>query len=88
MADDAGAPRRIRARSGREARSIIMLGMSYAPDGDPLEALASPPAARFRSTPKARDYHDIIKGKLKQLAGALRARRPARRSRCSSTPRR
>jgi epoxyqueuosine reductase len=52
-----------------EARSIIMLAMNYAPDGDPLATLARPDAANISVYARHRDYHDIVKGKLKTLAG-------------------
>jgi epoxyqueuosine reductase len=54
-----------------EARSVIMLGMSYAPDHDPLAALERRDRAALSVYAARRDYHDIIKGKLKTVAGAL-----------------
>ena len=57
-----------------EARSVVMLGMSYAPAGDPLEALNRPTRGAISVYAQGKDYHDIMKGKLKQLAGSLAAR--------------
>ncbi len=54
-----------------EARSVIMLGISYAPDTDPLEALARAERATLSIYAARRDYHDVIKGKLKTVATAL-----------------
>ena len=57
-----------------EARSVVMLGMSYAPVGDPLEALNEPSRGVISVYAHGKDYHDILKSKLKQLAGSLAAR--------------
>ena len=55
-----------------EVRSIVMLGMSYAPDDQSARgAGAADRAAPSPSTPQGKDYHDILKGKLKQLAARL-----------------
>jgi epoxyqueuosine reductase len=50
-----------------EARSVIVLGMSYAPDGDPLATLEKPACGNISVYARNRDYHDVIKGKLKTL---------------------
>jgi epoxyqueuosine reductase len=52
-----------------EARSIIMLGMNYGPDGDPLDILKHPESAGISVYARGRDYHDVIKKRLKMLAG-------------------
>ena len=57
-----------------QARSVVMLGMSYAPAGDPLEALNEPTRAAISVYAQGKDYHAILKGKLKQLAASLAAR--------------
>ena len=57
-----------------EARSVIMLGMNYGPDSDPLATLARPEVGTVSVYARNRDYHDIIKGRLKQLAQKLAAR--------------
>src|SRR5579872_1355814 len=54
-----------------DAKSIILLGMNYAPDSDPLALLADKGAANISVYARHRDYHDIIKGRLKQLAAWL-----------------
>ncbi len=54
-----------------EARSVIMLGMNYGPDHDPLTALAQRSRAAISVYAQGRDYHDVIKGRLKQIAGWL-----------------
>jgi len=57
-----------------QVRSVVMLGMSYAPEGDPLEALNHPERGAISVYAQGKDYHDILKGKLKQLAGSLAER--------------
>src|SRR5262245_41035019 len=54
-----------------EVRSIIMLGMNYAPECDPLEALRRQDRGTISVYAQNRDYHDVVKGKLKELAGKL-----------------
>ena len=54
-----------------EARSIVMLGMSYAPDGDPLAVLAEPDKGAISCYAQCSDYHDVVKSGLKRVAGAL-----------------
>ena len=62
-----------------EARSVVMLGLNYGPDGDPLAALERPDAGAISVYARHRDYHDVLKGKLKQLAAFLvAAARPER----------
>ena len=57
-----------------EVRSIVMLAMNYGPDRDPLENLAAPDRANISVYARHRDYHDVIKGKLKLLASKIVAR--------------
>ncbi len=52
-----------------EVRSIIMLGMSYAPPNDPMALAEHPDRARISVYAQGRDYHDVVKGALKRLAG-------------------
>ena len=51
-----------------EARSVIALGMSYAPEVDPLALAAHPDKARISVYAQGRDYHDTVKKALKALA--------------------
>jgi len=51
-----------------EARSAIMLAMSYAPDIDPLRRLETKDSGVISVYALGRDYHDVVKGKLKHLA--------------------
>ncbi|GAB4227226.1 MAG: tRNA epoxyqueuosine(34) reductase QueG [Methyloligellaceae bacterium] len=54
-----------------EARSVIVLGLNYGPDEDPLAALRARDRGVISVYAKGKDYHDIIKPKLKQVAGWL-----------------
>ncbi len=54
-----------------EVRSIVMLGLNYGPATDPLATLGQPHRATISVYARNRDYHDVVKGKLKQVAGLL-----------------
>jgi epoxyqueuosine reductase len=51
-----------------EARSVIVLGINYAPASDPLAALARRDRAAISVYAGNRDYHDVLKTRLKALA--------------------
>ena len=57
-----------------EARSVIVLAMNYGPDDDPLALLDRRDRAAISVYARHRDYHDVVKGKLKALAGRFAAR--------------
>ena len=50
-----------------EARSVIMLAESYAPEHDPLAVLERPELGAVSVYAQGRDYHDIVKKRLKRL---------------------
>jgi len=52
-----------------DARSVIALGLSYAPGEDPLATLARPDRGNISVYARHRDYHEVVKGMLKQLGG-------------------
>jgi epoxyqueuosine reductase len=56
-----------------EAVTAISLGLSYAPEGDPLATLSLKDRGNISVYARGRDYHDIIKGKLKHLAQFIAA---------------
>jgi epoxyqueuosine reductase len=56
------------------AGAVVMVGMNYGPDRDPLAALAQKDRAAISVYAANRDYHDLIKGKLKVLAGRFKAK--------------
>ncbi len=51
-----------------EARSVIMLAHNYAPDHDPLEILHHREKAAISVYAQNKDYHDVIKKRLKAIA--------------------
>ena len=57
-----------------EVKSVIMLGMNYGPDHDPREDLKRKSAGNISVYARNRDYHDVIKGKLKEIGGRFAAR--------------
>lgn len=75
-ADQRAAP----AALWSEVRSVIMLGMSYAPARDPLALADAPERGRISVYAQGKDYHDVVKKALKALgrwladqgAGALK----------------
>lgn len=54
-----------------EARSALLTGISYAPPADPLPELALRDRGYISVYARNRDYHDLLKGRLKELAGLL-----------------
>ncbi|MCO5732710.1 tRNA epoxyqueuosine(34) reductase QueG [Rhizobium sp. SSA_523] len=57
-----------------EVRSIVMFGMNYGPDEDPRAVLDKPDRAAISVYARNRDYHDVIKGRLKEIATRFAAR--------------
>jgi epoxyqueuosine reductase len=51
-----------------EARSVVVLGMNYGPSEDPLTALAQADRGAISVYARGRDYHDVVKSRLKALA--------------------
>jgi len=56
-----------------EAVSVISLGLSYAPPGDAMATTRIPMAGNISVYARNRDYHDVIKGKLKHLGQFIAA---------------
>ncbi len=57
-----------------EARTVIALGLSYAPDDDPLAVLDQRDRGAISVYARHRDYHDIVKGMLKHLGAFIASR--------------
>ncbi|MDM7852202.1 tRNA epoxyqueuosine(34) reductase QueG [Pseudochrobactrum kiredjianiae] len=57
-----------------EVRSIVMLAMNYGPDHDPRALQDKKDCGAISVYAQNRDYHDIIKGKLKHMASRFAAR--------------
>lgn len=48
-------------------RSILVLAMSYRPEHDPLDLVARPDRGAIAAYAQRRDYHEVLKGRLKEL---------------------
>ena len=57
-----------------EARTALVLACNYGPDHNPMDNLAAAEAGNISVYARSKDYHDILKGQLKQLAGQLVAK--------------
>ncbi|MER8961002.1 tRNA epoxyqueuosine(34) reductase QueG [Mesorhizobium sp. M0701] len=57
-----------------EVRSIIVLAMNYGPDHDPRDILTKRDRGAISAYAQNRDYHDVMKGRLKEIAGKIVAR--------------
>ncbi|MGR9389194.1 tRNA epoxyqueuosine(34) reductase QueG [Rhizobium leguminosarum] len=58
----------------REVRSVVVFGLNYAPEEDPRGILDKPDKAAISVYARNRDYHDVIKGRLKEIATRFAAR--------------
>ena len=58
------------------ARSVVVLGLNYAPEEDPLPALGRRELGVVSVYAQGRDYHDVIKARLKALARWIDGRWP------------
>ena len=67
MADTA-ARRAAPATLWPEAKSIVMLAMNYGPDENPLDLLERRDRAAISVYARNRDYHDLVKKRLKEVA--------------------
>jgi epoxyqueuosine reductase len=50
-----------------EAKSVVVLGLNYGPEGDPLALIDEPAHGNISVYARGRDYHDLVKSRLKQL---------------------
>ncbi len=57
-----------------DVRSILMVSLNYGPELDPLRLLERRDRAAISVYAGNRDYHDIIKGRLKGVAGRFASR--------------
>ena len=49
-------------------QSVIVVGLNYGPNDDPLEVIAKPERGSISVYARGRDYHDVVKKKLRSLA--------------------
>jgi epoxyqueuosine reductase len=72
---DRTAERRAHPRAmWADARSAIVLGLNYGPDHDPLTALKETSRGAISVYAQGDDYHELIKKRLKRLAGEVQTR--------------
>lgn len=57
-----------------EVRSVVLFGMNYGPDKDPRALQDRPDRGAISVYARNRDYHDLIKGRLKEVATRFAAR--------------
>lgn len=57
-----------------DVRCVVMFGLNYGPDEDPRGLLSQPDKAAISVYARNRDYHDVIKGRLKEIATRFAAR--------------
>ena len=71
---DTAARRRDPRAMWRGARSAVVLGTCYTPLSDPLQTAQRKDRANISVYARSRDYHDVIKGRLKTLASKILSR--------------
>jgi len=57
-----------------EVRSIVVLAMNYGPDHDPRDILDKRDRGAISVYARNRDYHEVMKGRLKEIAGKIVAK--------------
>ncbi len=57
-----------------DVRSVVVLAMNYGPDEDPRALLSWRDRGAVSVYARNRDYHDVMKGRLKEIAGKLVSR--------------
>jgi len=57
-----------------DAQTAIIFGCNYGPDHNPLDTLDDREKANISVYARGRDYHDVLKGRLKQIASQLHAK--------------
>jgi len=57
-----------------DVKSVVVLGLNYAPEYDPLPELDARDRGYISVYARGRDYHDLIKGRLKTLAQKIASR--------------
>jgi epoxyqueuosine reductase len=59
-----------------EARTVVVLGVNYAPEDDPLTLADAPQYGAISVYARGRDYHDTLKRRLRVLAHWIEGRWP------------
>ncbi|MDB3892115.1 tRNA epoxyqueuosine(34) reductase QueG [Alphaproteobacteria bacterium] len=72
--DETAPRRRAPTNMWSGAKTAIICTMNYGPDHDPMDNLAHKSAGNISVYARGKDYHEVIKGRLKQLASRLVAK--------------
>ncbi len=59
-----------------EVKSVVMLGLNYGPEDDVLATLTQKDRGNISVYARHRDYHDLVKGRLKLLGSWLASQAP------------
>jgi epoxyqueuosine reductase len=59
-----------------DVKSVVVLGLNYTPEDDPLALLGERERGSISVYARGRDYHDLVKSRLKQLAHFITSRWP------------
>ncbi|HWE71932.1 MAG TPA: tRNA epoxyqueuosine(34) reductase QueG [Stellaceae bacterium] len=59
-----------------DVKTVVVLGLNYGPEGDALAGLADPQQGNISVYARGRDYHDLVKSRLKALARKITAGSP------------
>jgi epoxyqueuosine reductase len=59
-----------------DAKSVVVLGLNYGPADEPLALLGEKDCGGVSVYARGRDYHDVVKSRLKALARRIEARWP------------
>lgn len=62
------------AKMWPEVRTVLVLGMNYGPDHDPLERLKHRHEGVISVYAQGKDYHKVMKGRMKELCKQLKKR--------------
>ena len=60
-----------------EVKTVVVLGLNYGPEGDALDGLGEPRQGNISVYARGRDYHDVMKARLKALARKITEDSPA-----------
>jgi epoxyqueuosine reductase len=60
-----------------DVKTVVVLGLNYGPEGDALAGLAEPLRGNISVYARGRDYHDVMKSRLKALARKITEDSPA-----------
>lgn len=56
-----------------EVRSVVVFAFDYGPSENPLEAARGAGTGEISAYARHRDYHDLVKGRLKEIGGKIAA---------------